>query len=196
MGSAPAPGVGGRALATPAARGKSSHGSVPARAFEFGARARRTAAEATALPGVLTAWFRLKAGEGNFAGARRRLPGRGFGGAPACRRLYGQVRRCLLIFRVIQSACPPGPKPVTDRRSTRVASARPGPHPLLTGSMQSELRGAQPPRLRFGAPSRRTRTHGPAPNSGLISRAQRGSRGRDPRRPGRARSPFLRHGFG
>ena len=82
MGSAPAPGVVGRALAPHAARGQSTHGSGPARAFEFGARARRTAAAAAALPGVLTAWIRFNhtliplpiSGEAGecFAGARWR----------------------------------------------------------------------------------------------------------------------------
>ena len=50
MGSAPAPGAVGRALATHSWRVASTHPSVSPRALVSGARARRTAAEAAALP--------------------------------------------------------------------------------------------------------------------------------------------------
>ena len=72
----------------------------------------------------------------------------------------------------------------------------PDDHPLLTESMQFNSSGAQPPRLLSDAPSRRTRAHGETPKGGWMPHARSGPRGRDPLRPGRARSPFQLHGFG
>ena len=44
--------------------------------------------------------------------------------------------------------------------------------------MPMKVWGAQPPRLPFGAPSRRTRTHRKTRNDGLIPHAGCGARGR------------------
>ena len=60
MGSAPALGAVGRALAAHTGRVKPNHRLVRPGAPGFGARARRTAAGAAALPRNSTAWFRLK----------------------------------------------------------------------------------------------------------------------------------------
>ena len=64
---------------------------------------------------------------------------------------------------------------------------------LLAGMMPLNSWGAQPPRLSFGAPSRRTQTHRNAPNGESEPSVKRGPRGRDPLRPGRARSPNQLH---
>ena len=61
MGGAPAVGAVGRALAADAGRGEYFHRWVRPGASVFGARARRTAAGAAALPEKSTAWFRLGA---------------------------------------------------------------------------------------------------------------------------------------
>ena len=59
LGIAPASGAVGRALAAHSGRMESIHGLVRLGTSGFGARARRTAAGASALPGNSTAWIRL-----------------------------------------------------------------------------------------------------------------------------------------
>ena len=63
LGSAPASGAVGRALAAHSGRMEFTHCLVRPRASVFGAGARRTAAEAAALPTNSTAWIRLRNGE-------------------------------------------------------------------------------------------------------------------------------------